>query len=336
MVRFVIDAFGGDNAPAAIIDGCIEAIESHDDISITLCGNEDILRHDLARRIYDRSRLCIVHAPDIISCDESPTLAIKRKKNSSLVTGLRILADKEADCFISAGSTGAVLAGATFIVKRIPGVKRPALAPILPTIKGPAMLIDCGANVDCKSEYLEQFALMGTSYMNCVVGLSTPRVALINNGTEEGKGNELAKQTFPLLKANEHINFIGNCEARDIMSGDYDVLVCDGFVGNVALKSMEGAVAALMKLLKNEISSKKRSKFGALFCRNAFRELKKRMDYTEYGGAPLLGVNGCIIKAHGSSDAHAIASAIGQGRKLFLGGITEKIASKIPAAEDSE
>lgn len=333
MIKFAVDAFGGDNAPAAVIDGCIEAMEAHDDISVILCGNEEMIRRELSSRIYDKERVEIVHAPDIISCDESPTLAIKRKKNSSLVMGLKLLSEKQVDCYVSAGSTGAVLAGATFIVKRIPGIKRPALAPIIPTIKGPVMLIDCGANVDCRSEYLEQFALMGTSYMNCVVGLSTPRVALINNGTEETKGNELAKETYPLLKANKYINFVGNCEAREIMSGDYDVLVCDGFVGNVALKSMEGAVSALMKMLKNEISSKKRSKFGALFCRNAFRELKKRMDYTEYGGAPLLGVNGCVIKAHGSSDAHAISSAIGQGRKLYLGRITEKIVSKIPSVE---
>ena len=330
-MKFAIDAFGGDNAPDAVIDGCIEALAEFDDFSLILCGDEQTLNLKLADKEYDRSRIEIVHAPDIITCEEQPTSAVAHKPESSLVRALNLVASKEADCFISAGSTGAVLAGSIFKVKRIPGIKRPALAPIMPTLKGPAMLIDCGANVDCKPEFLLQFAIMGSAYMSEAAGIKSPRVALINNGAEETKGNELTKAAFALLKEAPGINFVGNCEPRDVMSGDYDVLVCDGFVGNTVLKSIEGTASAIMKMLKNEIVSTKRSKIGALLCRNAFRTLKKRMDYTEYGGAPLLGINGGIIKAHGSSDAHAIASAIKQARKLTLGNVTEKIAGSISA-----
>lgn len=330
-MKFVIDVFGGDNSPTAIIDGCMEAMRLNDDFSLILCGDEAKIKEELSAHEYDKSRIEIVHAPDIVSCEEQPTVAIKRKKESSLVKALYITADKQADCFISAGSTGAVLAGATLIVKRIPGIKRPALAPILPTLKGPVMLIDCGANVDCKPDYLEQFAIMGSAYMSDVLGIERPRVALINNGAEEGKGNELTKAAYQLLKTLPGINFVGNCEGRYVMSGDFDVLVCDGFVGNAVLKALEGTAAALLKMLKGELMSKKRSKFGALFCRNAFRTLKKKLDYTEYGGAPMLGINGGIIKAHGSSDARAICSAIGQARKLTKGRITERIASAIEA-----
>ena len=202
---------------------------------------------------YDKSRVEVVHAPDIITCEDQPTLAVRRKKESSIVKALHLVADGKADCFISAGSTGAVLAGATLIVHRIPGVKRPALAPVLPTLKGPMMLIDCGANVDCTPEYLLQFAYMGSAYMSGVLGIERPRVGLINNGTEEGKGNALTKEAYSLLKAAKGINFVGNCEARELMSGDYDVIVCDGFVGNAVLKTLEGAVASIMTVLKTEI-----------------------------------------------------------------------------------
>ena len=335
-MRFVIDVFGGDNSPTAVIEGCMDAMRLNDDFSLILCGDEARIREELSSHEYDASRIEIVHAPDVISCEEQPTVAIKRKKESSLVKALQIAAEKKADCFISAGSTGAVLAGATLIVKRIPGIKRPALAPILPTLKGPVMLIDCGANVDCKPEYLEQFALMGSAYMSDVLGIENPRVALINNGAEEGKGNELTKAAYQLLKELPGINFVGNCEGRDVMSGDFDVLVCDGFVGNTVLKSLEGTAEALLKMLKGELMSRKRSKFGALFCRNAFRTLKKKLDYTEYGGAPMLGINGGIIKAHGSSDARAICSAIGQARMLTLGRITERIAAAVEAMPKRE
>lgn len=336
LMKFVVDVFGGDNSPSAIIKGCVDAMLLNDDFSLILCGDEQKIKDELSQYEFDGSRIEIVHAPDVISCEEQPTVAIKRKKESSLVKALYITAEKRADCFISAGSTGAVLAGATLIVKRIPGIKRPALAPILPTLKGPVMLIDCGANVDCKAEYLEQFALMGSAYMADVLAIKNPRVGLINNGAEEGKGNELTKEAYQLLKALPGINFVGNCEGREVMSGNYDVLVCDGFVGNAVLKSLEGTAEAILKMIKSELMSRKRSKFGAMFCRKSFRALKKKLDYTEYGGAAMLGINGGIIKAHGSSDARAICSAIEQARKLTLGRITERIASAIEAIPKRE
>ena len=329
MMRFAIDVFGVDNAPNAVIDGCLDALEKNDDFCLILTGDEQKIRGLLSERAYDSSRIEIVHAPEVITCEESPTAAIKRKTESSLVKALRIVANKEADCFISAGSSGAVLAGATLIVKRIRGILRPALAPVLPSLKGPVMLIDCGANADCKPEYLVQFAAMGTAYMENVLGIKNPRVGIISNGAEEGKGNELTKSAYALLKTTGGINFLGNCESREVMSGDYDVVVCDGFVGNAILKSMEGTIHALLTMLKAELTSKTLSKVGAAICRSSFRSLKTKMDYKEYGGAPLLGINGGIIKAHGSSDAKAISSAIEQARKLTLGGVTEKIAAAV-------
>lgn len=334
-MKFAIDAHGGDNAPAAVIEGTLEAMNRNDDFCVIFCGDENTIKALLAEHKYDAARVSISHAPDIITCEESPTSAVSHKPDSSLVRGLNLVAAKEADCFISAGSTGAVLAGAIFKVKRVPGIKRPALAPILPTLQGPVILIDCGANVDCKPEFLVQFAQMGSAYMSGVFGIKAPRVALINNGAEETKGNELTKTAYQLLKDVPGINFVGNCEPRDIMSGDYDVLVCDGFVGNTVLKSHEGAANAIMKMLKTEIMSKKRSKIGALLCRNAFRTLKHKMDYKEYGGAPLLGVNGGVIKAHGSSDAHAFCSAIMQARALVSGSVTEKITEAACTAQQN-
>lgn len=328
-MKFAIDAFGGDNAPAAVIEGCILAMDKYDDFSLILTGDEIAIRNELSKYTYNADRIEIIHAPDIIGCDEQPTAAIKSKKESSLVKALRLVADKQADCFISAGSSGAVLAGATLIVKRIPGILRPALAPVLPSLKGPIMLIDSGANADCKPEYLAQFAFMGSAYMKGVIGIENPRVALINNGSEEGKGNELTKAAYALLKEEKDINFVGNCESRDVMSGDYDVIVCDGFVGNAILKSVEGTIYVVLKMLKTEIKNSKRATLGAVLSKNAFNALKKRMDYAEYGGAPLLGINGGIIKAHGSSDATAIASAIQQARKLVLGNVTAQIREAV-------
>lgn len=335
-MKFAIDAFGGDNAPEAVIRGSIDAMQLNDDFSIIFTGDESAIYALLNDCEYDKSRVEVVHAPDIITCEDQPTLAVRRKKESSIVKALHLVADGKADCFISAGSTGAVLAGATLIVHRIPGVKRPALAPVLPTLKGPMMLIDCGANVDCTPEYLLQFAYMGSAYMSGVLGIERPRVGLINNGTEEGKGNALTKEAYSLLKAAKGINFVGNCEARELMSGDYDVIVCDGFVGNAVLKTLEGAVASIMTMLKTEIKSSKRASVGAMLSKNAFKALKTRMDYTEYGGAPLLGINGGIIKAHGSSDERAVCSAIGQARKLILGNVTNTISGLISREMDPQ
>lgn len=328
MIRIAVDAFGGDNAPGAIVEGCAAALNAHDDLELILTGDEAKIRNELEKYTFDGSRLRIVHAPDVIGCDEQPTVAVKRKKESSLVKALKLVADKEADCFVSAGSTGAVLTGATLIVRRLKGVKRPALAPILPTREGCVLLIDCGANVDCKPEYLQQFAIMGAAYMRGVMGVENPRIGLLNNGAEAEKGNELTKNTYPLLEQTP-VNFVGNCEAREIVSGDYDVVVCDGFAGNVVLKLMEGFAGVLMGMLKDELFADARSKMGALLAKPAFRRLKRKMDYTEYGGAPLLGIDGGVIKAHGSSNAKSIATTIAQARSFVAGDVVATIQKEV-------
>lgn len=334
-MKIAVDIFGGDNSPSALIDGCVDAAKLYDDVEFVFTGDERIITDYMSEKGYGSSRISIIDAPETITCGEQPTVAIKRKKNSSLVKALELVASKEADAFVSAGSTGAVLAGATLIVRRIKGVKRPALAPVMPTVKGPVLLIDCGANVDCKPNYLQQFAVMGSAYMKKVCGIDAPRVGLINNGAEAEKGNELTKSAYKLLE-NTDINFVGNCEARYTMTGDYDVLVCDGFVGNAVLKCTEGVARSVMSIMKQELMASPITKLGALISKSGFKRVKKRMDYTEYGGAPLLGINGCIIKAHGSSNAKAITSAIGQARSYCIGDVTAAIQRGIEALPECE
>ena len=338
-MKLVIDAFGGDNAPQAVIDGVKTALETWDDFDVILTGDEDVINKELAERgLSDNKRISVIHAPEVITCDEQPTVAVKRKKNSSLVAAMNVMSAHEADCLISAGSTGAVLTGATLIVRRIPGVKRPTLAPVMPTAERPYLLLDCGANSDCKPEYLQQFAVMGTAYMQGVMGVPSPKVGLVNNGEEEAKGSELTKAAYALLKETD-VNFAGNCEGREIFSGEYDVIVTDGFTGNIILKEAEGLADTLFKMIKKEIYASFRTKVGAALAKPAFKAVKKTMDYTEYGGAPLLGINGGIIKAHGSSDAKAFVSAIRQARLYVLGRVTEKIAegiSSLAAAESND
>lgn len=336
MIRIIMDAFGGDNAPAAVVEGAALALGRFDDISITLCGREDAIRAELQKHSYDAARMAVLDAQEVIDCHEAPTLAIKRKKDSSLVKALSAVANGEADCVVSAGSTGALLAGATFLVRRIKGVKRPALAPLLPTrTGGQMMLIDCGANADCKPSYLQQFAVMGSAYMKGVLGMESPRVALLSNGAEAEKGNELTKAAYPLLAA-APVNFVGNCEARDILSGGHDVLVCDGFSGNVVLKYTEGLSTTILAMLKDELMADTRAKLGAALAKPAFRRMKKKMDYTEQGGAPLLGVNGGVIKAHGSSDAKAFCSAVMQARRFTQADVNGVIRAAIAALPDVE
>ena len=278
----------------------------------------------------------MLNATEVIDCHEQPTLAIKKKKDSSLVRALELVAKKEADCIVSAGSTGALLTGATLIIRRIKGVKRPALAPLLPTKKGGwVMLIDCGANTDCKPSYLQQFGVMADAYTRQAMNLDQPRIALLNNGEEAEKGNELTKAAHQLLKA-APIHFAGNCEARDILSGEIDALVCDGFVGNVVLKYTEGLSDVIFSMLKSELKADKRSTFGALLAKPAFKRLKKRMDYKEVGGALLLGIDGCVIKAHGSSDDKAFRSAIMQARAFAKSGVNGAIADAIAALPEME
>lgn len=328
-MRLVIDAFGGDNAPGAIIEGCVNALNVEGGFDIILTGDEKIISDELEKYQYNKKRIMIKHAPDRIEMQDSPVQAIKKKTKSSLVVALNAVASKEADVLISSGSTGAVLAGATLLVKRIKGVKRSALAPVLPTISGGGvLLIDCGANVDCKPVYLQQFGIMGSVYMSTVFGIKSPRVGLINNGIEPEKGNALALSAYKLLQGSD-INFKGNVEARDIMSGEFDVAVADGFVGNIALKSVEGTAMLMFAMLKQELTKGLGSKLGALLLKPAFRRVKKEMDYAEYGGALLLGIDGGIIKTHGSANAKTITAAIFQAKKMADKGVVDKIREEI-------
>ncbi len=327
-MKVIVDAMGGDNAPHAIVEGCVLALKEMPQLSITLTGRRDVIENELLKHVFDSQRINIVDATEVIDMAESPVEAIRHKSDSSLVKGLRLLKEGEGSVFVTAGSTGATIAGATLIVKRLPGVKRPALAPILPSKTGKVLLIDCGANAECRPSFLAQFGLMGSIYMQKVEGIDTPRVGLVNNGAEEEKGNELTKAAYQLLKEMP-IHFTGNAEGRELLSGDYDVVVCDGFTGNVILKFLEGVAGVLMSMLSKELKSTMRTKIGAGLAMPAFRSFKKRMDYTEYGGALLLGVNGGVVKAHGSSNAKAILSTMRQAASFIQGDVVNVIKEEI-------
>jgi glycerol-3-phosphate acyltransferase PlsX len=323
-----VDAMGGDLAPASAIEGAIAAIAENPDISIMLVGNVDKISGILDSHSYDKNRIQIIHAATIIENDDSPTIAIKTKKDSSIVVGLNLVKTKDAQAFVSAGSTGAILAGATLILKRVSGVSRPALATLLPSLSGYTFLVDSGANMDCKPEYLVQFAQMGSVYMREIMGIANPKVGLVNVGTEEGKGNELAKAAYDLLKS-ANINFVGNIEGRNIPLGEVDVAVCDGFVGNVTLKFAEGFAKGMMTMLKQELMSSNVSKIGAALSKGAYGRLRKRFDYTEVGGAPFIGLNALVVKAHGSSNAKAMKNAINQCTSFIKTDIAKKIEETI-------
>lgn len=323
-MRIFLDAMGGDFAPQAPVAGAVEALRRFPDLEITLAGALDQVEPLLKECDDVRSRITLLDAPEVITNNESPVMGVRTKKKSATVLGMLQVRDKEADGFVSAGSTGATLAGGMFRLGRIPGIERPALAPLLPNGKGHFLLIDCGANVDCQPDWLVQFGLMGEAYMRGVMGVKNPRVGLINIGAEAEKGNKLAKETYPLLEKAPY-NFVGNVEARDITNDQADVLVCDGFSGNIVLKFMEGVAGTLMGIIKKEMYADVRGKIGGLIAKPAFRRVKKMMDYTEVGGAPLLGVQGAVVKAHGSSNGHAIACAIAQCRKMIDGKVVDII-----------
>ena len=323
-MRIFLDAMGGDNAPQAPVEGAIEALRRFPELEISLAGAIDQLEPLLKDCDDVRSRLTLVDAPEVITNNESPVMGVRTKKKSATVIGMLQLRDKEVDGFVSAGSTGATLAGGMFRLGRIHGIERPALAPLLPNGKGHFLLIDCGANVDCQPHYLVQFGLMGDAYMRGVMGVKNPRIGLINIGAEAEKGNALAKETYPLMEKAPY-NFIGNVEAREITNDQADVLVCDGFSGNIVLKFMEGVAGTLMGIIKREMYADLRGKIGGLICKPAFKRVKKTMDYTEVGGAPLLGVQGAVIKAHGSSNGHALACAIAQCIKMIDGKVVDII-----------
>ena len=312
-MKIVIDAFGGDYSPEEIVKGAITSVNLIEDLELILTGDKERIEALLKEYGYSGERMEIIHAPEVISPDESPTMAIRRKKDSSLVAALNVLKEREDVIgMVSAGSTGAVLAGGLFIVGRMEGVKRPALSPFLPTVTGgKTLLIDCGANVDCKPEYLQQFAIMGSIYVKAMLGIENPRVGLISNGVEDHKGNEQIHQTFELLKNTPEINFVGNMEAREMLSGDFDVLVADGFTGNVAMKSAEGTINTFMTVLKNEIMNGGLSaKLGAGLLKKTFKKIKSHLNYTEVGGSPFLGLEKILIKSHGSSKTKTIYSCV--------------------------
>ncbi len=329
-MKLAIDVMGGDNAPQAVLDGILAFLNDPEAEGVTfrLFGDRNVLDDFTAAHPEAAARCETVYTTETIGMGEHPTEAIRKKKDSSLVKALEAVRDHETDCMVSAGSTGAVLTGGTLIVRRLKGIKRPALAPMIPTVTGGCTeIIDCGANTDSKPGYLVQFALMGAAYLEAVEGVKNPRVGLLNNGTEEEKGNALTKETHQRLKTQEGVNFIGNVEARELMMGTVDVLVCDGFDGNVLLKTTEGVAKGIGELLKQALMESTRGKVAGLIGKPAFAALKKKLDYTEYGGAPLLGVGGGVIKGHGSSDAKSIKNCLKQAVRLVRGGVTEKIGA---------
>lgn len=334
MTKIIVDAYGGDYAPKEIIDGSIYALKAEQDLSIVLVGKEAQIKELVALDCKDESilkRIEVLDAQDVITNDDVPTEAIRHKTESSIVKGMkRFKEDDECQGFVSAGSTGAVLVGATLIAGRIPGINRPALAPFLPTIKGgQVILCDCGANIDCKEINLQQFAHMGTAYAKAN-GIENPRVGLLNNGAEEHKGTELNRNVYQLLKEDKKLNFVGNCEARDILSGNYDVVVSDGFNGNIALKSCEGTANAIFSLLKDGIMKGGfRAKLGYLFLKPTLKKLVNTVDYNDNGGACFLGVNKVIVKSHGASKAKSIRASILQCYGLIKADVVGKIKEGI-------
>ncbi|MBP3917206.1 MULTISPECIES: phosphate acyltransferase PlsX [unclassified Clostridium] len=329
-MRIAIDGMGGDNAPQAVVNGVVQALNEFNDLEFFITGPEDIIKEQLKRENYTGDKITIVDAKEVISTNEHPVMAIRKKKDSSLCKALNLVKEKKCDAVLSAGSTGAFLAGCNFIVGRIKGVKRPALTPIMPGKNAPFMIVDAGANVDCKPEYLVQFAHMGREYYKGVLKAENPSIGLVNIGAEEEKGNELTKNTYQLLKNEEGLNFVGNVEPRDVTLGDTNVLVCDGFAGNTILKMYEGTASTLLKIIKDEIlSSGVKAKVGALLLKPVFKSIKKKFDYKEYGGAPFLGVDGICIKAHGSSDGKAFKNAIRQSKQFYDSKVLEKIKEEL-------
>lgn len=330
-VRVVVDAMGGDNAPEEIVKGAVQAVNHHENIHVILTGIREAVERELKKYTYPADRIELVHTSEVIETAEPPVAAIRTKKDSSIVVGMQIVKRGEADAFVSAGSSGAVLVGGQGIVGRIRGIERPALAPLIPTKDGVSLLIDCGANVDARSSHLVQFARMGSIYMENVLGVRNPRVGIVNIGAEEEKGNALVKETFPLLKECGDINFIGSVEAREIPAGACDVIVCEAFTGNVILKLYEGLGATLIGMIKGSMLGSLKTKLGALLVKPALKGTLKSFDISRYGGAPLLGLKGLVVKTHGNATAVEIENSIFQCVQFKQQGINEKIREHIQA-----
>jgi len=332
ITRVAVDAMGGDFAPAVTVQGAVEAVGECKNLKVILVGQTEALEAELSKYEYNKDQISVVHASETIEMAEPPVLAIRRKKDSSIVVAMNLVKNKEADGFVSAGSTGAVLVGGQLVVGRIKGVERPPLAPLIPTEKGMSLLVDCGANVDARSSHLVQFARMGSIYMENIMGVRNPRVAIVNIGAEEEKGNALVKETYPLLKECTDINFIGSIEARDIPKGGADVIVCDAFVGNVILKLYEGLATSLVSIIKKGMLSTLRSKIGALLVKPALKQTLKTFSADEYGGAPMLGLKGLVVKSHGSSNHTEIKNSILQCVTFNEQKMNDKIADAIMQA----
>ena len=331
MIKIIVDTLGGDNSPYAGIDGALLSLKAISDVSITLVGNEEEISAYLKDKDYDKERLSILDGKDVIGCNDKPTVAIREKKESSLYKSFDLLKNGEDyGALVSTGSTGAILAGAVLKIGRIRGIKRPAFCPILPTMTGGIVSIcDSGANVDCDATNLEQFAIMANLFLKTAYNKVNPKIALLNVGTEEEKGDLLRKEVFPILKNNPELNFVGNMEARDLLSGDYDVIVCDGFSGNVLLKAAEGACISLLTQLKGVLKKNLKTKLGALALKKDLYKLKDYMDYNNYGGAVLLGTAKTIVKGHGSSKALSVFHCIEQAYNMEKNGIRDKISEKV-------
>lgn len=325
ITKVVLDAMGGDNSPYAMVEGAVNAVNEKDSLFVYLVGPEDKLNQELEKYTYDKSRIEVVHAPDEITCHDSPVNAIRQKKESSMVIGLKMVKEGKADGFVSSGNSGAVLVGGQVLVGKMKGIERAPLAPIVPTINGVALLIDCGANVDAKPSNLVQFARMGSIYMENVIGVENPKVGIVNIGAEEEKGNALVKETFPLLKECKDINFIGSLEARDFPYGVADVVVTEAFVGNVMLKLTEGLASGLMKKIKEGMTATPLSTVGAALVKPQLKKALKDFDATEYGGAPLLGLNGLVVKIHGNASKKEVKNALFQVETFKKQEINEKI-----------
>lgn len=333
-VNVAVDAMGGDHAPYEIVKGAVEAANADKRIRVYLVGQEKAVKDELAKYQYEPQQIEVIDAAQVIETSEPPVMAIRKKKDSSIVKAMGLVKEGTCDAFVSAGSTGAVLVGGQVLVGRMKGVERPPLAPMIPTEKGAALLIDCGANVDARPSHLVQFAKMGSVYMEHVIGVNQPRVAIVNIGAEEEKGNALVKETFPLLKNCPDIHFIGSIEARDIPAGAADVIVCEAFVGNVILKMYEGVGGTLIKKVKSGMMTSLRSKIGALLVKPALKETLKAFDLEQYGGAPLLGLKGLVVKTHGSSHSVEIKNSILQCIAFKEQSINDKIAEKITLKDE--
>ena len=336
LIKVAVDAMGGDNAPLEIVKGAVEAVQEKKEVKVYLVGREEVVQAELAKYTYDKDRIEVVHATEIIETAEPPVMAIRKKKDSSLVKAMNLVRNGECHGLVTAGSTGATLVGGQLIVGRLKGIERPPLAPMIPTSAGASLLIDCGANVDARPSMLVQFAKMGSIYVENVCGVKSPKVGILNIGAEEEKGNALVKETFPLLKNCPDINFIGSIEARDVPLGLADVIVCEAFAGNVALKMFEGAGSFIMKEVKKGLMSSFRSKIGALLIKPALKDTLKKFDLEQYGGAPMLGLKGLVVKTHGSSKSGESKNSVLQCVTFHEQKINEKIKEKLCRQDETE